>query len=397
MTKPLLGRIALCLSLFAFSMAAHAADLKEWTVLVFLNGHNNLDSFGKMNIDGMSQVGSTDQMNVVVQWASEANGNTKRIYVTKGGFDVIEDMGAPADMGDYKTLVEFVKWAQAKYPAKKYLIDIWNHGNGWHTESINAGFHINDISYDDLSGHHITTEELGLALGQIAQLTGKKVELYASDACLMAMGEVASEMVNSVKFFAGSQETEPGEGWPYQTVLARIAAKPTMAGDEAAVALSQEYTKAYSGGVYGNKEVTYSAWDLSKMDRFYAAVRGLASELKSLDANSLRAAAAAIDQSQAFALYDYKDLADYMSLLQPANVRVSDHALSEVTASMKDLLLSVDVTPGYSRAHGISIWLPSGQSDWSTYGDRYMNLNFNKQTGWGDFLKAVIPPSASSK
>ncbi len=392
MIKPLLGRIALALSLslLTFSTVTFAADLKEWTVLVYLNGHNNLDRFGKMNIEGMSQVGSNDKINIIVQWASEANGDTKRLYVTKGGYDVVEDM-APADMGDYKTLIEFARWAKNKYPAKKYMIDVWNHGNGWHIQDVNAGLHINDISYDDLSGHHITTEQLGVAMGEIAKLTGQKVELYASDACLMAMAEVAGEMANSVKFFGGSQETEPGEGWPYQTFLARLAAKPTMDGGELAIALSQEYTKAYSaGGVYSKNEVTFSAFDLSKMDQFYTAVRALTNELKSLDATSLKSATAAVNRAQSFALPDYKDLADYLSLIKQAKVRVSDKAFADVNESLKALVLSNDVTPGFKKAHGLSVWLTNYTQDWDSYSDRYVHLNFNKQTGWADFLQTVV-------
>jgi len=389
MVKPLLGKFALVLSLLGLSTLTFAAEAKEWTVLVYLNGHNSLDAFGQQNIDSMAKVGSTDKINIVVQWASEINGKTRRILVTKGGYDLIEEMPA-ADMGDYKTLVEFARWASAKYPAKKYMVDVWNHGNGWHTQSTGGSFHMNDISYDDLSGHHITTEELGVSMGEIAKLTGQKIELYASDACLMAMGEVAGEMANSVKYFGGSQETEPGQGWPYEMFLARLAANPSMNGGDLGKALSEEYKKAYSGGIYGNQEVTFSAWDLSKMDRFYAAVGMLVKELQSLDATQLKAALAAINQSQSFALADYKDLGDYLVNLKSSNLRIGDHALGEVTASMKDMLISVDVTAVYSRAQGISVWLPSSKDELAAYGERYSHLNFNKQTGWGSFLNLVV-------
>ena len=58
----------------------------------------------------------------------------------------------------------------------------------------NGGFTTKDISYDDVSGHVITTEQLALAMGEIQKITGNKVELYGSDACLMAMAEIAGEM-----------------------------------------------------------------------------------------------------------------------------------------------------------------------------------------------------------
>jgi len=275
---------------FLSSSSALASEMKEWTVLVFLNGHNNLDSFGLMNINQMIQVGSSDQVNVVVQWASKKNGHTKRIYINKGSYEVIQDM-PQVDMGNYKNLVDFANWAQQKYPAKKYLVDVWNHGNGWHImDGVfgNSSVHTNDISFDDTTGHSIKTEELGRAMGEIAQLTGGKVELYASDACLMAMAEVAAEMTNSVKYFAGSQEVEPGEGWPYTTFLAGLVDHPSMDGGGVAKLLSREYKAAYSGGVYGQKTVTFSAWDLSKMTSFYDAVKNLAGQLKALDTPSCK-------------------------------------------------------------------------------------------------------------
>ena len=51
---------------------------KEWTFLLYLNGNNNLDSFGKLNINQMEAAGSSDAVNLVVQWASLANRDTRR-------------------------------------------------------------------------------------------------------------------------------------------------------------------------------------------------------------------------------------------------------------------------------------------------------------------------------
>jgi len=370
--------------------------VKEWTVLVFLNGHNSLDSFGKENIDSMATVGSTDQVNVVVQWASEAVGHTKRIYVKKGGYDVIQDM-PPADMGDVKTFVNFVKWGVTKYPAKKYLIDIWDHGNGWHTEVVNStegaardtsARHAMDLSYDDLSGHNITTEQLGQALTEVSKFTGGKIELYGSDACLMAMAEVATEMTSAVKYFAGSEETEPGAGWPYGPFFKQLMKNPTWDGGQAAKALAHEYKAAYSGGVYGTQEVTFAAWDLSQMKGLIDAVKTLGRELAILGSSDLKVAANAVSATQAFALADYRDLGDFVENLGKQSLRLSGKSLDDVRASLKNLVLESDVTTSYAKAHGVAVWLPSS-GDWTTYGSRYSKLSFNQQTGWATFLAKV--------
>src|SRR4051812_16677829 len=76
--------MSLCFALKAEAAAKpKKATVKEWTFLTFLNGNNNLDSFGALNINQMEQVGSTDQINIVVQWASLRNRRTQRLYITK--------------------------------------------------------------------------------------------------------------------------------------------------------------------------------------------------------------------------------------------------------------------------------------------------------------------------
>ena len=118
----------------------------------------------------MEKVGSTKDVNVVVQWASLDNGNTQRLFVTQDSSPevkslVVEDLPA-VDMGDYRNLVEFVRWGAKNYPAKKYFVDVWNHGSGWHNLMAggrSGGITISDISYDDKTGNVITTEQLGQA------------------------------------------------------------------------------------------------------------------------------------------------------------------------------------------------------------------------------------------
>jgi len=135
------------------SLSAKAAPLaqKEWTFLLFLNGHNNLSSYGDMNIKDMEKSGSTDQVNYVVEWGSASDVNNKRMLIQKSTnpsqvtSPVV--MSVPnVDMGDVKNLVDFVKWGVDNYPAKHYFLAVWNHGSGWHFQDMAAGdLHPTDI------------------------------------------------------------------------------------------------------------------------------------------------------------------------------------------------------------------------------------------------------------
>lgn len=391
MKKHLILLATLVMSASLYTGSVFAATQKEWTFLIFLNGHNNLDSYGKMNIKGMEEVGSNDKVNVVVQWASLANKKTKRLYITKSTnsaavtSQVVEELPA-VDMGSYKNFVEFMRWGAEKYPAQKYFVTIWNHGAGWHRD----GTKNRDISWDDNTGNNITTEELGVAMGEFAKIIGHKVDIYGSDACLMAMPEVAAEMQDSVEYFVGSQETEPGEGWPYSTFLKAWYALPDMNGADVSKALSQEYLKSYSGGIYGNKPVTFSAFDLKVLPEFEKAIAGLSNQLGALSTAQYTALKTAANATESYAYSDYKDLIDFMDRLKKVStVQVNADVTADVYSATKQLVIANDVSPSYSASHGISVWLPTYSYDYADYGKRYEGLVFHKMTGWGNVLAKI--------
>lgn len=380
------------LFIFIFSFLSQqvlAADIKEWTFLTFLNGHNNLDSFGDMNMKQMKEVGSSDQINVVVQWASLKNKNTKRIYVKKGEYDIVQDMPA-VDMGDYRNLIDFVKWAHENYPAKKYFVNVWNHGSGWHLKN-KSGIVIQDISNDDLTGNKITTEQLGLAMKEIAIITGGAVEIYGSDACLMGMAEVASQMKGVVNFFAGSEELEPAEGWPYNLFLTRWMQNPYANGAEVGKILAEEYFKAYSGGIYGRKEVTFSILDLSKLASFESAMAGLADEFKNLTTPELKSLKTAARKTQTFGFDDYKDIYDFAQIVEnQQNLARFKSSITRVKEEVQKLVIANYASEAeYSKSYGIAIWMPTFGFQWANYGERYLNLDFHKETQWGEVAQRL--------
>ena len=362
--------------------------MKEWTFLTYLNGHNNLDPFGKANIISMEKVGSNSQVNIVVQWASSKYPKTRRLLVEKSKDSskvtsrIVEELPR-VDMGDYHSLIEFIRWAHENYPAKHYFINVWNHGNGWKTKQISA----EDISYDDFSGHKISTEELGLAMNEAAAIIGHKVDIYGSDACLMAGLEVASEMKHSVEYFVGSEELEPGEGWPYQQFLEPWLRQPDMEAKQVAQLLSSEYTKAYSGGVYGNQDVTFSAFDLNKLAAVEASTRQLSEDLLRLEDKQLDSVRVVSTRSQSFFYSDYVDFGDFLSRLSK-DKNLSLQSVLQVQADLDQFIIANHVSAKYKDAKGAAIWFP-GKEEWKSLKDRYSNLGFANGSNWHKVLDKV--------
>jgi hypothetical protein len=392
-------KLLLFIAAIGLSISAKAAPLaqKEWTFLLFLNGHNNLASYSDMNIKDMEKAGSTDQVNLVVEWGKEGDPATKRLLVQKSTdpsqvtSPIIESQNN-VDMGDYHSLVDFVKWGVDNFPAKHYFVAVWNHGSGWHIESAklkNGGVSINDISYDDDSGNHITTEQLGQAMAEIKQYIGHNVDVYGSDACLMSMIEVAAEMKDSVDYFVGSQETEPGEGWPYATWMQKWTTNPQGTPAEVSTWLSKEYLKAYSpGGVYGTQSITFSALDLSKLDAVIASSAKVAAHLKTLSAADLKKVKSSVNKVQDFYYSDYKDYGDLIKTVKALPIQKDTKLIDQAAADLKALVVSTDSSASYSKSTGLSIWVPS--SSGSSYMDRYKGLAYDKASGWSSFLEKLL-------
>jgi hypothetical protein len=389
-----------CTFLIGSFNAASAATTKDWTFLVYINGNNSLDEFGKTNLIQMEKVGSTDTVNVVAEWASKSTGKTSRLLVQKSTNSqevtspILQELNSP-DMGDWNTLVDFVKWGVAAYPAQHYFISVWDHGNGWEPMTLTLGgkpaqnFRPMGISLDENTGHQFSTPDLGAAMGAAAQIIGHKVDVYGSDACLMAMAEIAGEMSDSVNYLVGSQEVEPGPGWPYTEILTGWNQKAGMTAVEMANVVVQQYVKSYQGGSNGNEQVTFSAFDLSQMDALETAVTALGKQLLGLNATQKKAVTKAISKTQNFTDADYGDLGDFVTNIQSTSGMDSGMLTDLKTASSNFVIANSD-TSEYSKAHGVSIWLPAKASTYKQYSQDYAPLKFNTATGWGATLASLF-------
>ncbi|MDD2716186.1 MAG: clostripain-related cysteine peptidase, partial [Candidatus Wallbacteria bacterium] len=153
-----LSNIFLLSALFLSFLTGTANAQKKWTLMVFLNGDNNLDWAGNADVEEMLKVGSTDQLDIIVLQDHQGNDNTERHYIKKGS-KVTEKLGE-LDMGDWQQALNFFKWGVRNHPAEHYIFDIWNHGSGW--EKNPGEDLVKGVSFDYQSGNHITTPQLGL-------------------------------------------------------------------------------------------------------------------------------------------------------------------------------------------------------------------------------------------
>jgi len=126
------------------TMKTQQKTKKSWTVAVYMAGDNNLDPNAYLDLKEMKRVGSTADVNIVAQVDSlSAGSKTTRYQLTKGqgatlSKDAKQKLGNQ-NTGDPQSLIDFVSWVADNYPADRYALVLWNHGQGWDDTDIFAG------------------------------------------------------------------------------------------------------------------------------------------------------------------------------------------------------------------------------------------------------------------
>ena len=371
----------------AVSPEAENKGPKEWTIMVFVNAKNNLESYGLKDVNEMEMVGSNDGVNIVAELgringysAEDGDWKGSRRYLVQKDEDtkkitspVVMDI-PKSDMGDWNYMAEFVKWTQENYPAKKYALVVWNHGSGWNKDlaaELGKG-----ISYDDETGHHITTPQLRLAL----EKTGK-MDIFAMDACLMQMIEVAYEIKDNTDYIVASEETEPGDGYTYDTFLGPLAGNPGMDAAELSKVMVDAYTNHYQGIGQG---ATQSSIKTASLSGFTALVNDFVDAL--IAANDVTNAKNARTKAQSFYYSSNKDISHFVKLVvdstQAPAVKAKGQALLN---SMKGGVIYHNRATGskYANAFGLAGYLPS------YYSASYDELLWAKDSKWDEMMKWI--------
>ncbi|MBU2573965.1 MAG: hypothetical protein KKH28_07825 [Elusimicrobia bacterium] len=393
------------------ALSAPAAAEREWLVLVFINGRNNLARAAVKDVNEMEMVGSTDKVAVTAELGLlQDRGNSSRLYIQKdttaGANNKLGAIVSPAvqvpgaDMGSWKHFAKFAKWSYSRYPAKKVLAILWNHGSGRIDigGADNTGAELG-IAYDDLTRNFIRNKQIALALKEIERSIGKKVSIYASDACLMQMASVAYEIKDNADFIVGSEENIPNDGFPYDTILTALTADPGMEAEALSKILVEKYYDFYNGS---GKNATLSAIKSSGLAGFTEVLNAWvkAAAISAHRKKALEAEQSALSFEKGYNGNDTsykarsKDLADFVDLVgQKADKTSKVYAKGEALKNFIDTKLVIAnkvaaADPKYNRSRGLAVYFPK-----LIYDSSYDENIFSRDSLWDDFLKWKLDPS----
>lgn len=213
----------------------------------------------------------------------------------------------------------------------------------------------------------------------------------------MAMYEVAYEFKGLVDYLVFSEETEPGEGDPYDTILTALTANPTQSARTLASTIVDKYDDYYTTNNRG--ATTKSAVDMSQMDALDAKVLALSAALKA-DAGATALVQAARTATQEYAYASNHDLYDLCSYVAPrlTTGAVKDRC-NEIMTIINTMVVNNKINdtspPKVAGSKGLAIYLPTANETSSGDLDKYSQLACNKTRAsasgtWGSYVDFII-------
>jgi hypothetical protein len=370
--------VVLSASLTGTASAAQS-DKAKWTVMVYMSGDNDLESYVVPDIETeLASTGSSADVQVVAlvdrgpgydtsygDWQT-----TKLFHVSQGmtaaSENAVADWGE-RDMADPQTLIEFVDWARTTYPADHYALYFWGHGWNWR-----PGY----VMRDDTNNDTLDMGELKAALPSLGF-----IDMVAYDGCNMAALEVEQLWHGHATAVSHSEEYVVSEGVQYDQVLAQLAANPGMSADQLAIATSQS----------ASQDKTWSAVAVdSRFDALLTAVDQWSVALKNGLPKYRKQYKQAFTKTQSFwQAPEDKDLYDMAyeinRLVPDANIKRKSQA---VMSAISAVVLHERHVNKYAGSHGITIYHISKPSEKGNLYTYYRTLDFAKLTGWDEFLDA---------
>jgi hypothetical protein len=287
--------------ILAKAVVPSAHEIKDWTVAVYINGRNNVDMFAYTDFNRIETEGSDENVNIVAELGRaqaffpdestpEVWSGVRRYYVKKDddknkiNSELVVDRGN-VDMGSWEEAGDFVRWAKANYPAKKFMFIIWDHGWGW-IDPVKDGQKpvTRSISHDFTTNNYIKTTDIK----NIFKKAGS-VDMYASMACFMQMAEVVTEIKDYAKVVVGSEEVIQLPSFNWEDFFGLLKKYPESTAEDAGIYLVStfkemyqrpEYFKLLTDGQYGTQ---LSAIRTSQMNKFISSIKKIGSIIMRLN------------------------------------------------------------------------------------------------------------------
>lgn len=394
------------------SAPAIEADDATWTVMVYLCGDNNLESDGFADMEEMEDVGSKNDVTVIVLMDTIGTVNGTHWYVIGQGEDHVdeltgecscdcdmffgEDYACPGelDMGDGATLTYFLVEAVAYAPADNYMLVLWDHGGGWR----GVCWDDSTIIDDELGwSSRLTTPETAASIRAAQEQIRKdidadfKLTMIGYDACLNGMIEVVYENMDIADYMFASINLVPGQGMAYDKILENVTQLPRQSAEDIGIAVVDSYIEYYSElissgpGLEYFGDVTLSLFQLGQpVDDLVVSVNALSHALVEgnyANDTSFRSAIASADsQTPRIPTYMGEQMPFIDLGLFAEKLAVNIPKLKTLATDVADAVDEVVVYENHKVSPGEAVLRTSGMSIFFTWCNEYLNPAYQFET-----------------
>ena len=279
---------------------------------------------------------------------------TNRVVVTSEGF------------------ADFLRWAGAKYPAKRRFVVLWGHSRGVGIDLVGPAASVVDLPFDAggalprPSGapapDGLSFEDLfnlaavvpTSALGQVQRSASPpSIDLLGLDSCYMSSAEFAHELSSRVGFLVAADGAVKRTGWNYRAVLGSLSANPAMTPDVLAATIVEHVTHL-------DGDVSLARLDLQKSPALAQAFAALVTALRDVivDPDEAHALYIMLKRTSYFQVRQFLDLRDLCHRLRAGFDGAVREATDRVLGAYQDMVFSRATGAALGRLNGISIYCP---------------------------------------
>ncbi len=334
-----------------------------WAIYIYAAG-NDLETRGwafSHDLEEIMQTSLPENVKVVIEGGGAAclhndymdSEYQSRCVYDSEGMHVISQTPRQ-NMGDQKTLESFLQWCTGEYPADNTMLVFWGHGAATDGVCLDENYEHDSITLTELEG----------AVDNVFGKDRKEpvFDVVGFDACLMAAIETASVCSRFASYLAASEETEPGNGWAYHSILAQIASTPQLTMEQLGSLMCSSY-------LFNNKvektddQCTFSFVDLKKADGLIEAYDDLGKAILDRyredpsikdEVFHIAADAEAYASISGFRMGNQIDLGDFANYLKPLFPEESGKVLD----ALEDCVLCEDNGAGRDHSRGLSCTFP---------------------------------------
>ena len=336
----------------SYTIEVNESVLDSWTIMLYICGAD-LESNSGLASDDISEIlrvnGQPEDVNIIMETGGSyrwhnygiASNALSRYHVENKKL-ILDDKLTKASMGKQSTFESFLNWGLDNYPADNTGVILWNHGGA-----------LGGVCYDETAGSDsLKNSETSKAFKNVLEAHNiDKLEFVGYDACLMQVQDIAEFNSHYFNYMVGSEESEAGTGWVYNSWIDDV-----YAGKDTPTVLKANCDSFISrnGG-----DQTLSYLDLSKMENYYNKFESLASSIKSTvksNYSSFKTLLGSVKSYSGLSSFGVIDGYDFLNKLG-SNSTYSSFAsqINEVKTAYKQLTVYSRRGSGAGNSNGLTI------------------------------------------